>query len=246
MSKQSETGHAKNVANFNVMISYCTSYGAAYNPSRASIKLPALIALHTAADNALNSVIQGMTDYNQAINSRKQAFENLKPLATRLIAALQATDATSATIDDAKGFNRKIQGTRAAPIKESAIQTMPDGTVVNSSISTSQQSYDQQIQHFSKLISLLIAESSYTPNEVELQTVTLTNMLTNMRNCNINISTAYANISQNRITRNNLLYNDTTGIFVTATDVKKYVKSIYNATSTEFKLISKLKFTNKA
>jgi hypothetical protein len=244
MSKQSETGHAKNVGNFGVMVSYCSSYGPVFNPFRDNIKLPALIILHSEADLSLQAVIDGVTNYNQTINIRKQTFEGLKPLSTRLISALQATDATPATIDDAKGFNRKIQGTRATAIKESMIETLPDGTIVNHSISSSQQSYDQQIQHFSKLISLLAAEASYSPNEVALQVATLNDMLSNMRTCNTNIGIAYANITQSRITRNNLLYNETTGICSIAADVKKYVKSIYNPQSTEFKMISKLKFTS--
>ena len=42
MASTTETGHAKNVANFEDLISFCTGYGAPYNPSKASIKLAAL------------------------------------------------------------------------------------------------------------------------------------------------------------------------------------------------------------
>ena len=42
------------------------------------------------------------------------AFSNLKSLSTRLVNALQATDASDETIDDAKGFNRKMQGKKAS------------------------------------------------------------------------------------------------------------------------------------
>jgi len=41
-----ETGHAKNVANFEDMISFVTGYGATYNPSKNAIKLPQLNTLH--------------------------------------------------------------------------------------------------------------------------------------------------------------------------------------------------------
>jgi len=37
MASTSETGHAKNVANFEDLISFCTGYGTAYNPSKAAI-----------------------------------------------------------------------------------------------------------------------------------------------------------------------------------------------------------------
>ena len=42
MASTSETGHAKNVANFETLISFCAGYGATYNPSKANLKVPAL------------------------------------------------------------------------------------------------------------------------------------------------------------------------------------------------------------
>ena len=45
MASTSETGHAKNVSNFDELISYALGYGSTYNPSKASIKLTALQTL---------------------------------------------------------------------------------------------------------------------------------------------------------------------------------------------------------
>ncbi len=42
MASTTETGNAKNVANFEDMISFVTGYGVTYNPSKNSIKLPQL------------------------------------------------------------------------------------------------------------------------------------------------------------------------------------------------------------
>ncbi|MBK7148718.1 MAG: hypothetical protein IPH78_07800 [Bacteroidetes bacterium] len=39
MASTTETGHAKNVANFEDLISFCTGYGASYNPSKAAIAI---------------------------------------------------------------------------------------------------------------------------------------------------------------------------------------------------------------
>jgi hypothetical protein len=52
MATTSETGHAKNVANFDELISFVTAYGTTYNPSKASIKLTALQALSANAKAA--------------------------------------------------------------------------------------------------------------------------------------------------------------------------------------------------
>ena len=39
MASTSETGHAKNVANFEDLISFVTGYGATYNPTKVPLKL---------------------------------------------------------------------------------------------------------------------------------------------------------------------------------------------------------------
>jgi hypothetical protein len=41
-SSRSETGHAKNVANYGKLVSFCTGSGAAYNPSNSSLTMEAL------------------------------------------------------------------------------------------------------------------------------------------------------------------------------------------------------------
>jgi len=41
MTSTTETGHAKNVANFESLISICTGYGTAYNASKENLKLSA-------------------------------------------------------------------------------------------------------------------------------------------------------------------------------------------------------------
>ena len=44
-----ETGHAKNVANFQDLIAFVTGYGATYNPTKNALKLSQLTTLHTTA-----------------------------------------------------------------------------------------------------------------------------------------------------------------------------------------------------
>lgn len=94
MTSTSETGHAKNVANFNDLISFVTGYGTAYNPSKASIKLTALQTLSTSAKNAINTVNAALPAYSNAVTASESAFEPLSKLITRVNNALKATDAT--------------------------------------------------------------------------------------------------------------------------------------------------------
>ena len=222
MASTSEVGHAKNVANFQDLIEFVTGYGATYNPSKNSLKLPQLVALKATAETKLTDVISKNTAYNNKVNERMVAFSNLKSLSTRLVNALQTTDATTQTINDAKTFNRKMQGKKA-----SASQTPTDPNApAPKTISTSQQSYDQLIQHLAGLKSVLEEESSYTPNETDLQVATLDAKIADVTAKNTAVSTAYTNISNSRITRNETLYTSANGIFETASAVKKYIKSV--------------------
>ena len=113
MASTSEVGHAKNVANFQDLIEFVTGYGAIYNPSKNALKLPQLIALKASADATLADVITKNTNYNNKVNERITAFSGLKSLSTRLVNALQTTDATTETDGNAKPVNRKTHGQKA-------------------------------------------------------------------------------------------------------------------------------------
>ncbi|REG97963.1 hypothetical protein [Flavobacterium aquicola] len=234
----SETGHAKNVANFQSLIAFVTAYGATYNPSKNALKLPQLTALATAVQASLGDVVTKNTAFNNKVNERAVAFKNLKTLATRLVNALQITDASSQKVDDAKGFNKKLQGTKS---KKAETPIDPNAEVPKT-ISTSQLSYDQQIQHLAGLISVLKSETTYLPNEADLKVASLTTKQTDLTAKNNAVATAYAAISNSRIARNAILYKEETGLLDIAADVKKYIKSIYGAASPQFAQVSGLKF----
>ena len=239
MASTSEVDNAKNVANFQDLIEFVTGYGATYNPSKNSLKLPQLVALKATAETKLTDVISKNTAYNNKVNERMVAFSNLKSLSTRLVNALQTTDATTQTINDAKTFNRKMQGKKA-----SASQTPTDPNApAPKTISTSQQSYDQLIQHLAGLKSVLEEESSYTPNETDLQVATIDAKIADLTAKNTAVSTAYTNISNSRISRNETLYTSDNGIFETASEVKKYIKSVFGASSPQYNQVSGIKFS---
>ena len=56
MASTSETGHAKNVANFDEMISNIQGYKTAYNPSKLSIKLDTLRTLYVNVKNGIDGL----------------------------------------------------------------------------------------------------------------------------------------------------------------------------------------------
>ena len=243
MPSQSEVGHAKNAANFADLITYCTAYGTTYNPSKTALQLTSLETLLTTAQTELANVATAKNTFDTVTGNRQLAFEPLKSLATKIFNYLSVTDASAQTIEDAKTINNKLQGRRAKTITE---PTPPgengDG---QNTVSVSRQSYDMLTENFSAYIDLVSSVPSYTPNETELTPVSLTTYLGELQTANTDVINAEVAYSNARISRNNVLYSDNTGLVNVALDVKKYVKAIFGATSPQYKQISGIKFTNR-
>jgi hypothetical protein len=245
MASNSETGHAKNVANFKPLIASCIGYGIRYNPAKANLQLPAIENLHKEAEAVIKSVYTGATIFNKATNERMDAFSDVKQFSTQLINALATSGASAATIADAKGFNRKIQGKRA---ETKPVEIKPEDGQTNAqidkTISVSQQSYDAQVEHLSKMHELLLAEENYKPNEAELTTAGVAQKLELLKAANQKVATAYTQYSNSRIARDTTLYDALNGLVAVAIDIKKYVLSVFKANSPQYKQISGIKFRN--
>ncbi|HEX7413524.1 MAG TPA: hypothetical protein VF411_05715, partial [Bacteroidia bacterium] len=109
----SDTGHAKNVTNFQTLIIDCQGFGGSYNPTNSNISITQLQADYTNANTAITDVATRHNALNHVINTREVLFAGLKPLATQIMAALTASGANAQTIKNAQTINHKIQGQRA-------------------------------------------------------------------------------------------------------------------------------------
>ena len=248
MPTTGSSGHPGNISKFEELIASCTGYGATYNPSNNNLKVAQLQTVQTASKNALQTVKTTKTTYDNACNAREIAMAPLKKFCTRIINAIDATAATKQTIDDVKSINHKIQGksangskaAKAAPVTTDVAVAEPQPAP----ISTSQQSIDSLIDNFQKLIVALTAEPLYVPNEADLKVAALNTTLTTLKTLNtaaINASIQYSNAM---IARDTTMYQPNTGLVPVALEVKKYVKSVYGATSPQYKQISGLEFKN--
>lgn len=245
MASTSETGHAKNIAHFQSLISFCTGYGATYNPVKTAIKVSAMKTRLQAVQAAVSDLSTANIAYQNAVNSRFTAFADLRSLATRVINTLAVSGATPATIADAKTFNRKLQGKRAPSSKEAAPPAdTPPGTPIKDSVSASQQSYDKLIEHFSNIIELLSQEALYIPNETDLQLAALQAFRDNLVNLNSAVITSYTPASNKLIARDELMYAPGTGMVDIGLDAKSYVKAIFGSSSPQYKQVNALKLRN--
>ena len=239
MATISETGHAKNVANLHKLIEQVSVY-AQYNPPVENLSITNLQTLYTAALAKLSEVEEKRNAHKNATAQRKLAFESLKPKCTRIINFLEILELTEGTRNHARSLNRLIQGGR----KHSTPSVAENETPVRT-ISTSRQSYTQQADNFGILLQLLQSIPAYMPNEEELKLTNLETYRATLVNATNTTDQTEAELNQKFIERDQLLYDDNTGLYNIAQNVKKYVKSLYGAKAPEYENISKIKFNKR-
>jgi hypothetical protein len=252
MSNYYETGHAKNVANLLKLNQLIATFGTNYNPSNNAIKATALATLYTNANTKLSDVNTNFTTWKNATNARELAFEPLRKESTQILGALQSTGAPQQTIDD---FDFQVAKFRSSGSKltkaDSGIVETPQAEKVIApetadevkTISTSQRSFDNQLQHFSKMILILQSVPAYNPNETAFKVVTLQTKLASLNTLNNAANTSYANLKNARIQRNTFFYAKDTGLLDLVKQVKSYIKSVYGTSSQQYQAANAIKFT---
>jgi hypothetical protein len=120
-----ETGHAKNIANFSQVISIVTGLGPVYNPGNAAIQLPQLEQKRTDIRAAFEAVAPLEATEILAVNERMAVFEPLARLVTRVSSAAAVGVNDELFSNDLRTLARKLQGRRATP---KAVPAMPAGT----------------------------------------------------------------------------------------------------------------------
>lgn len=240
MASTSETGHAKNVANFKTLINSVTGMGEGYRPSDDALRPDALNTLYTSASVANSAVKDPLATYNRKVSERSALYKPLSKLVTRLLAMFNRSKAEKQVKSNAKTIADKIRGTSKRP---SPTPPPAEGQPVPDAHSTSQQSFVMRADNFETFIGILKAEPTYTPAETELQVATLEAMYTDMKRLNDEADVTYQALQRVRTARNKVLYALETGLVDVAAAVKEYVKAAFGTGSTEYKGISGLKFT---
>ena len=239
MASRIEIGHARNLTNFENLIVAVMSYGNNYVPYKASLELSQLEFIFTQAQQALTTLTDKRSEYKIRVNDRQTIFAQLRPLATRVMAALNNSDADNKLIEDAKSFHFKIQGRRINN-KPKANEALSATAPIRHSVS--QQSYTQLIQHFEGLLSLLRRAPAYHPSHNDLQITSLEQFKVQLAQKSRAVMNAASDLTDARNARDYIFYKGPNALVEIAANVKAEVKSTFGTNSPEFAKINKCLF----
>ena len=243
MAEISETGHAKNVANFDTLIVAIAGYRVAYRPSKSALQAINIVAILQAAGLNMSDVNMALGKNSIAIAAREQAFSLLSPWSTRILNAVGACGTTEQIVNSARSLVHKLQGRRATP-RLTAVEkaTLAAAGETTTEISSSQMGFINRIDFLDKLIQFISVIPEYSPNEEELKPVKLIDYYNLLKSSNSQALATENQLDIARASRNETLYKPEEGMIDTAKDAKMYIKSLFGARSEQYKQISGLAF----
>ncbi|MEI7596068.1 MAG: hypothetical protein WCK02_10000 [Bacteroidota bacterium] len=238
-----ETGHAKNLANFEAIVANAVALGTIYNPARVALKLPALQAVAVNAKSASSAVNAALPAYKNAVSARKVAFEPLNKCVSKILNFMLACDTPTQVDDTIKTLVRKIQGKRTSTKldeEELKAKSILKGVKVTQ-ISASQMGFDNRLDNFDKLVKLIASISQYVPNESDLKVTSLNLMYADLKAKNTAVLSAAIALKTSRLLRDEVFYKPIIGMADLSADVKLYVKSLYGYAHPIYKIFSSIK-----
>jgi hypothetical protein len=238
MASTSEKGHAKNLANANLLNTNIIALGAIYNPSNPKLLLANLQSIYTSSYAQQETVNTLVAPYSIAVDNREILFKPVSKQITKLRKAYKATEGVSqAQLEDFMTIARKLKG-----IKKVVNPQTTDTTEEKKQHSISQLSYDQRTNNMDSLISLLQNTPNYNPNEVEYQVATYIAQKTQMLQSTQAVANTFVPLNMARSTRNSTMYTADDNLVDTFNRAKDYLFTILDSKSVQYKAISKIKF----
>jgi hypothetical protein len=245
MTRASESGHIRNVSNFESLLSGIATFGNDYRPSKAGLKPEALKELLAAARLVLMAANQARSEYIAAVDVRKTAFASMGKYVTRIINALKASDSSVEADKTAMILVRKLRGERvSAFLSATEMAVLEAGGKMVRQHSSSQMNFDSRLDNFDKLVYLLETIPEYSPNEPELKVEALKAYYYDLKAKNSEVIVAESKKKSACRRRSELLYTPLTGLVDLAIDAKAYVKSVTGSTDYRYLQIAKLRFKN--
>ena len=240
-------GNQQNVDNMELLTKMVVTFEPVYDPSEERLSIPSQKQVKDSSDEVLLKVRTTESACNNATSARRDAFNTLDPLVTRVINALRISDVSEQTIAQGEAIVRLMHNKRLSVIDPPVNTVAGTENQVQPKVNKMHSgSFNTRIENFRRLIVLLTTIPAYKPKQSDLTVEALKLKLETLTLANSASQTAEANASAARVQRDIILYAAKTGLVEIAMDSKLFVKSAYGATSPQYKLVSGISFTRHA
>ncbi|PTN08937.1 hypothetical protein [Mangrovibacterium marinum] len=216
----SETGFEKNLSIYEQMLDEIQSPTANYNPPVAQMSVETLQAHVDPARAALRTVTQTQADYTFAVNDRQAAYDDMNKRITQVNTALPLFGVSARTLADFKSVYDKLKGYSTV----------------------SEMGFEHLKENFGEYLMLLKKVTNYAPTDPDLTVEALESLESQLDDQNQAVSQSDAALSSARDTRNQLMYDEQTGLVPLCKDVKQYYRSVEGVNGVMYKrLVSLMK-----
>jgi len=198
----SETGFEKNLSLYEQMITELEADSENYTPPIEKLSIDTLKSNVAPLQAALDDVNTCLADYTFAVNERQADYTDMEKRITQVNDLLPLLGVETRTIADMKSVYDKVKGYS----------------------SNSEQGFDHLKKNFDSYLAMLKKISIYRSNEPTLTIEALTTLSADLEIKNKATSTTDSAVSSARRKRNELMYNEETGIVPLCKNVKQYYK----------------------
>ena len=241
MASTSETGYAKQLAEFEDFTNLLSALGELYAPPKPELQLANLQGQLNAGKAAMREISVAAPPYSAAVDKQNLAFKFLKDRITRSLTYYKVVILDPAEIDTAKNLADKIRG---VPGKAKTAAT--DDATASKRISQSQQSYDSQIENLKQYIDVLTASGVYSNPGNGISIDDLNQMLSEMEATNAVVAEAKIPLDVARKKRDVIFYEPVTGIADLALNAKRYVKATVPKSNPHYNELTSIVFKKRA
>ena len=243
MKTSRTSGHSTNLVSLRSLIPCAVSYGETYNPSKATIKIPALESLIAEGEHSLDLVLNLEVANKNAIDARTVAYKLLGLTLASINNLVKASDTSNEVRTYVSASVRTIRGIKLKSKKIVSAKTEANGDVAETAVVVAHNmGYDIRLDNYNKLIQYLATVPNYNPNEPQLTVEGLTASYNDMKSKNLEVVNTDVQLTRARISRKAVFYTPSTGLAIAGSEAKNYIKAVFGVKSTEYKQVAKLKF----
>lgn len=241
MASTSETGYAKQLAEFEDFTKLLSALGEAYNPPKPELAITNLLEQLNAAKSAMREISAALPPYSAAVDKQNLAFKFLNDRVTRSLNYYKVAISNPSEIDTAKNLADKIRGK-----SNRAKAVVAADAAAPKSISQSQQSYDSRIENLKQYIDVLIVSGVYNNPGSEIGIDDLNLMLNEMEAANAVVAEAKIPLDVARKKRAVIFYEPVTGIADLVSNAKRYVKATVPKTNPHYNSLTGITFKKRS